>query len=209
VHNPDIFSCSGGLGPSVDLPSGSPRWLSAGAAPAAFLPFPKSFRPPRLAEGLVRGPSTPLRSTQDDISNKGLTPHCRCLEVDGYRCSRGTSELNQIIVSESHSRLGPPRKIRLVWWVTIFLVGSFWLKWSIPVFPMALGLEYSLYYSDSRDNFIKIYSFAFGYAVYGIHLWLTLRAKTRREFLLMILSLILLVLATIWSALASNAFHGL
>jgi hypothetical protein len=104
----------------------------------------------------------------------------------------------------------PSRKTRLKWWGGIYFLGVFCNPSAILaffLFPFGLGDDYGLAFCWVWKNFfaepIRDVSFAFfvslalAYGTYLLHLLLTWRAKNRRIFLYLMLSLVLIVSANV------------
>ena len=106
-------------------------------------------------------------------------------------------------MSASEIRLAPSRGTRLVIWFAIYLAGSFPFTIAIPLFPLGLAAEFS----DSLVPGGIVLSVG-AYSIYGIHLWLTLRAETLREFLVLIFCFVLLVFATFMACAKTDIFFG-
>jgi hypothetical protein len=102
----------------------------------------------------------------------------------------------------------PTLAVRLLWWFGIYLAGSLPITVLIPLFPLGLAAEYAAYAPPGWNDLVMMFLSFLAYAIYGIHLWLTLRAKTFREFLVLIFSFVFLVFATFMGCGMSDVLFG-
>jgi hypothetical protein len=141
-------------------------------------------------------------------------------------CSLSSLRLTLLMASEpavsSTEKAAPSRYQRLCSWWFIYLFGSLYYCFFIfsPAFPIGLGDVYgylfawilgffsSDYAGNEVSHLIADVCIALAYITYGVHLHLTSKATTRRVFLLLMLSLILIMSANLKGCYDEDcAFH--